>query len=142
MSTDRPLNIDALERANARLGRFITRSEAVGAGNPDRDVYHAAVVKGFEFTYELAFGAIRRYIADDVLSPGRVGQMRIPDILRVAARNGLITSVDDWFEFRQRRNATSHEYYDEEAVERIVDVAPALHSAVAELLEALRDRVD
>ena len=76
------------------------------------------VVKGFEFTYELAFGAIRRYIADNVLSPGQVGQTRIPDVLRVAARSGLITSVDDWFEFRQRRNRTSYEYYDEDAAYR------------------------
>ena len=50
--------------------------------------------------------------------------MRIPDILHVAARNGLTASVDDWFEFRQRRNSTSHKYYDEEDAERIVDAAP------------------
>ena len=140
--TARRLNLEALEPANARLGRFITRSKATGAEHPDRDVYHAAVVKGFEFTYELAFGAIRRYIADNVLSPGQVGQMRIPDVLRVAARSGLIASVDDWFEFRQRRNSISLEYYDEDAAERIVDASPALHDAVAELLEALRTRMD
>ena len=126
MATDRRLNIDALERAHARLGRFIARAEATGAAHPDRDVYHTAIVKGFEFTYELAFGAIRRYVADYVLSPGQVGRMRIPDILRVAARNGLVTSLEDWFEFRERRNLTAHEYYDEEAAERIVDAAPAL----------------
>ena len=61
------MNTDAMERANARLERFIARSQEMDVHHPDRDVYHAAVVKGFEFTYELAFGAIRRYIADNVL---------------------------------------------------------------------------
>ena len=142
MTAQERLNLEPLARANTRLGRFVTRYAEVGPNHPDADIFHAAVVKGFEYTYELAFNAIRRYVADSVLSPGRVGQMRIPDILRAAAKNGLIDSGDDWFEFRERRNSTSHEYFDAEAADRIVNTAPALHQATSELLEKLRDRME
>ncbi len=142
MTAQERLNLEPLERANARLGRFIARYSEVGQNDPDSDIFHAAVVKGFEYTYELAFNAIRRYVAYNVLSPGRVGQMRIPDILRAAARNGLIASVDDWFEFRERRNSTSHEYFDPESADRIVNTAPALHRAASELLETLRANLE
>ncbi len=141
MATDRPLNIDALERANARLGRFITRSEAVGTSNPDRDVYHAAVVKGFEFTYAQAVETINRYIGDYLLSHGDVDMMSYRDIMRLAARHRLIVSPEQWFEFRERRNYTAHEYF-AEISERVVEIAPDLHRAVRELLAVLHERME
>ena len=60
------------------------------------------MVKGFEFTYELAVSVIRRYVADYVLSRQRAGQVLLPDVIRVAARYGLIGPPEDWFDFRDR----------------------------------------
>ena len=142
MATERPINLAPLERANARLGQFIAIYSATADDHPHHDPLGAAVVKSFEFTYELAFSAIRRYVADYVLSPGQVGQMRIPDIIRAAGKNGLIESLEDWLVFRQRRNSTAHEYFDEDTINRVIDVAPELHDAVSALLKALQDRTD
>ena len=68
--------------------------------------------------------------------------MLLPDIIRVAARNGLIGPPEEWFDFRDRRNETAHEYFDEEVAERIARAAPELHNAVAQLIGTLRGRLE
>ena len=141
MTTGQRINLDALERANTRLGRFIARYAEVVDDHPDYDVFLAAVVKGFEFTYGQATNAIRRYVADNILPPGTAGQMLLPDIIRTAARNGLIGTPDEWFDFRDRRNETAHEYFDEDVAERMANTAPELHHAVNQLIGALRARM-
>ena len=141
MTTRGRLNLAALERANSRLGRFIARYAEVGEHHPDHDIFLSAVVKGYEFTYGQAVIAIRRYVADFVLSPGQAGQMPLPDIIRVAARDRLIRRPEEWFDFRDRRNETAHEYYDEEAAVRIAETAPELHDAVTHLITSLQARM-
>ncbi len=142
MTTERRINLDGLEAANARFGSFLARYAETDAEHSLYDMLQAAVVKGYEFTYEQAFNAIRRYVADYVLSPSQAGIMRNPDIIRIAARNGLTGPPDEWLEFRERRNATAHEYFDEDAVARIVAAAPALHDAVNRLIVILRARIE
>ncbi len=139
MSTAR-INLASLENANARFERFIARYEAVGPDEPDYDLFLAAVAKGYEFTYGQAVNVIRRYVGAYALSPGAAGQMSLPDIMRVAARDGIIASPEEWFDFRDRRNETAHEYFDQAAIERMVAAAPQLREAVSRLTTALRDR--
>ena len=141
MTTRRQINLDALERANARLGRFIELYSAVDDGAPEYDAFLAAVIKGFEFTYGQSISVIRRYVADYVLSPGQAGQMALPDIIRAAAKSGLIGTPLEWFDFRDWRNETSHEYFEEESAEKIASAAPQFHSAVAQLIITLRERL-
>ena len=141
MISRRHINIDALERANARLGQFIALYAAVDNDRLEHDAFLAAVIKGFEFTYGQAINAIRRYVADYVLSPGQVGQMLLPDIIRTAAKNGLIGPPERWFDFRDWRNETAHEYFDDESAEKIAGVVPEFHVAVAQLIAALRERL-
>ena len=138
MTTERPVSLDALERANVRLGQFIALYNATDGSHPHHEALGAAVVKSFEFTYELAYSAIRRYVSDFTLSPGQVGRMRNADIIRAAAVAGLIDPPEDWLIFRQRRNATAHEYFDESTIGRIIEVAPELHISVVALLKSLR----
>ena len=138
MAAESQITFAALERANARLGRFIARYAVIDVDHPDYDIFLAAVVKGFEFAYGQAVNAIRRYVADYVLSPDLVMQMPLPDIIRVAARNGLIGPPEQWFDFRDLRNETSHEYFDEEATDHIARAAPDFHHAVTQLIAALR----
>ncbi len=141
MTSRRQINVDALERANARLGRFIALYAAVDNDHPEYDVYLSAVIKGFEFTYGPATSAIRRYVADHVLSPGQVGQMLLPDIIRTAAKSGLIGPPEEWFDFRDWRNETAHEYFGDESAEKIASVVPQFHSAVAQLIVTLQERL-
>lgn len=143
MSTpQRRISLDALERANACLGRFVALYEGIDAEHPHYDVFHAALVKGFEFTYGLAIAALSRYVANYVLTPGQVGQMLLPDVIRTAAAHGVIGPPEQWFDFRERRNETAHEYFDDDTADRIVSTAPSLHLAVTQLLDELRRRME
>lgn len=99
------------------------------------------MIKGFEFTYGQGINAIRRYVADYVLSPGQVGQMLLPDIMRMAAKNGLIGPLGKWFDFRDWRNETAHEYFDDEAAERIANAVSEFHVTVAQLIRTLQERL-
>ena len=141
MTFRRQINLDALERANARLGRFTALFAAIDREHPQYDVFLAAVIKGFEFTYGQAINAIRRYVAEYVLSPGQSGQMTLPDIIRTAAKNGLIGPPEEWFDFRDWRNETAHEYFDDESAERIAGAVPEFHVAVAQLITTLQERL-
>ncbi len=141
MISRRQINIDALERTNERLGRFIALYAAVDNDHPERDAFLAAVIKGFELTYGQAINAIRRYVADHVLSPGQVRQMLLPDIIRAAAKSGLIGQPEGWFDFRDWRNETAHEYFDDESAEKIAGAVPEFHVAVAQLITTLRERL-
>ena len=140
MASERRINIEALERANSRFGSFIAAYSTKRAGDPDYDVFVAAVVKGFEFTYGQAINAVRRYVSEHVLAPGQGGQTLLPDIIRYASKNGLIGAPEQWFDFRDWRNETAHEYFNDESADRIASVAPVFHEAVSQLIAELRAR--
>lgn len=134
------LNLSPLISANARLGEFLALYQSAAGADHYHDALRAAVVKAFEFTYGLAYGAIRHYLASAVLPPGDVAQMNNYDIIRAAARNGLLTDPELWFVFRDRRNETSHEYF-EEIADRVVASAGDLHQAVSALIMTIQARI-
>ena len=100
-------------------------------------IYRAAVVKGYEFTHELAYGFIRRSL-EDAEAWNDVDRMSVGDVLRSAADFGIISSAEQWFYFRERRNDSAHEYFDTVA-SRTAEAAPALHQAVAALIATLTE---
>lgn len=69
------------------------------------DLEKAGTIQYFEFTYELAWKALRRVLKNrgkDLNSPKTV--------FREAALEGLIESPEQWFEFLDDRNETVHTY--------------------------------
>ncbi len=68
--------------------------------------------------------------------------MRMAGVIRTAGRFGLIDPPEDWLVFRQRRNATSHEYFDEDSTLHIIGVAPELYDSVNSLLNSLREKME
>ena len=135
------LNLSPLISANSRLGEFLALYQSVADADLYHDALRAAVVKAYEFTYGLAYGTIRHYLASEVLPPGDVAQMNNYDIIRAAARSGLLPDPEVWFDFRDRRNETSHEYF-EEIADRVATSAADLHQAVSELIAGLRERIN
>ena len=140
MATERHINLDPLSGANSRLGEYISLYGSVSDDHPHRDALRTAVVKAFEFTYSLAFNIVRRYLTVFVLSPGDVEQMNNYDSIRTAAKSRLIAAPDQWFDFRDLRNETAHEYF-EQIADRVADAAQALHQAVSELVTVLQERL-
>ena len=137
MVTEPHINLAPLERANARLGQFLEAYAALDESDSHHGIYRAAVVKGYEFTHELAYGFIRRSL-EDVEAWNDVDRMSVGDVLRSAADFGIISCAEQWFYFRERRNDSAHEYFDTVA-SRTAEAAPALHQAVAALIATLAE---
>lgn len=69
------------------------------------DLEKAGVIQYFEFTYELAWKALRRVLAE------RGKPLNSPKtVFREAALEGLIDDAEVWFEILEDRNNTVHSY--------------------------------
>ncbi|MBT4962546.1 MAG: hypothetical protein HOI53_00310 [Francisellaceae bacterium] len=69
----------------------------------------SAAIQAFEFTYELSIKLIRRRLTD-FDSATKISQLPFKDLIRQAAKVGLIEAPEAWFQFREMRNITSHAY--------------------------------
>jgi len=96
----------------------------------EKAVIGAGVIQNFEFTYELCWKVMKRWIEMNV-DPLLVDGVTRHDLFRLAAENKLIADVDKWMDFHRARNRTSH-IYDEE-------VAKAVLAAAFEALPYIQD---
>jgi nucleotidyltransferase substrate binding protein (TIGR01987 family) len=109
---------------------FMARLDEVG-----QQGMRAGVIQHFEFTYELAWKFVRRWIAIN-RSPEQADPRSRKDLFRLAAREGLVADPEPWFEYGEARNLTSHTY-DEATAERIYAVAVRFVADARDLLARL-----
>lgn len=64
------------------------------------------MIKGFEFTHELAWNVLKDYLENKGIS-GLIGSK---DATRIAFKNGLIEDGEAWMEMIKARNQTVHLY--------------------------------
>ena len=78
----------------------------------DYEVFRNAVVKGFELTLETAGKLLRKALKTFTGSPRAVDELNYKDVLRHAAKHGLLSTaeVTRWFAYRDNRNNTAHDY--------------------------------
>jgi nucleotidyltransferase substrate binding protein (TIGR01987 family) len=72
---------------------------------PETEYTRDASIQRFEFTYELAWNALKSYLATldiTTLSP--------KETLKTAYKQGLLEDANAWSELHQKRNLTSHTY--------------------------------
>jgi nucleotidyltransferase substrate binding protein (TIGR01987 family) len=73
---------------------------------PLNDILRDATIQRFEYTYELAWKSLKRVLENEF----GLKDLAIKELWRDAARLGLISEVEIWFEFHRGRNLTSHVY--------------------------------
>lgn len=79
------------------------------------DVYLDLIVKRFEFTYEMSWKALKRYLEFLGFEPKNPRAT-----FKEAYSQGLIEDEDTWLEMIEQRNLTSH-IYDESEIEEILN---------------------
>jgi nucleotidyltransferase substrate binding protein (TIGR01987 family) len=111
------LDLSSLQKAVSSLERAVKVAEVMIKGVVDTDqeeVIRAGVIQNFEFTYELCIKFIKRWIEANV-SGSNPDSITFKELLRIAAESQLIQDVDDWVEYREARNETSHTYDNDKA---------------------------
>lgn len=105
------IDLTSLERAIDALRRGVTRSTAA----PEDEELRDAVIQRFEFTMDLSWKMIQRFLKGAGVPDSEIRTKR--DLFREAARLGLIEDPERWFTHYEARNATSHTYNQEIAVQ-------------------------
>ena len=105
---------------------------------PENEFIRDSVIQRFEFTFELSWKSMQRFLEAD----RPLADTSTRTVLREAHAQGMITSVEPWFEFQKYRNMTSHIYSEEMSKEIYVKVKafPALCSHLLNELEQRKNR--
>ena len=105
-----------------------------------QETIRAGVIQNFEFTYELCWRHMKRWIEENIGATYVDGVTR-RQLFRHAIENQLISDVDLWMKFHEARNKTSHTY-NEETAEAVLATALEFMPSAKALLEALESRND
>lgn len=111
------IDYSSLENAIKSLNKAFVRSQKDITDEEIRD----AVIQRFEYTFELSCKFLRRKLEDLRDNPQEIDQMNYRDMIRTGAECGLIDSVINWFDYREKRNISSHTY-DEKKAKLVYDV--------------------
>jgi len=105
------LDLTPLSKALDRLVFAIERTERekIEQGKPD-DMLRDSVIQRFEYTYELCWKMLKRRLEMDVPTPESIDAMSFREMIREGAERGMIDDPLAWFEYRQKRNLTTHTY--------------------------------
>ncbi len=131
------ITLTALEKANNSL------KEAIGVYNEDHatarpalvNSLKAAVIQNFEFTFELAWKMMDKWLNTNK-SPGITLGLTKRALYTLAAENGLILDIAAWQTFQDARNKTSHTY-DEDVALSVFDIAMTFPPVVDDLITKL-----
>jgi len=139
-----PLELDSLRNAVAALGEVVAKSEddafMGGLDRVARNAVKAGAIQHFDFTYELCWKFIKRWLEMNV-SPAAVDGVSRRQLFRLAAENQLIEDVERWMRHHDARNRTSHTY--EPAVaEEVYQAVHGFAQDARRLLDALDARND
>jgi nucleotidyltransferase substrate binding protein (TIGR01987 family) len=138
------LALDSLRKAVSALAAVLAKSDDVEFMNSLDDVARnaikAGVIQHFEFTYELCWRFIKRWLETNISAAAADGVTR-RELFRLAAENRLLDDVEQWMRYHEARNLTSH-IYQPEIAERVYNTAHEFARDAARLLAALEARND
>ena len=137
MYDDRP-NIKPFERAIQRLETGLKRYQSDTSDLQIRD----GLIQRFEFTYELGYKTMRRYLEYTAPNPALFDEMTFQDQIRTANEQGLLLGAwPEWRGYRRMRGMTSHTYSEAIAVD-VVAYIPKFLEEMTYLRDRLRDRLE
>src|SRR5581483_8628262 len=136
------LEFSSLKKAVAAVEtavRVYTDSGNNKRTHEEQEVLRAGAIQAFEFTYELCWKFMKRWLETNV-SPSVDGITR-KELFRLAAENQLIADVEAWMEYHQSRNQTSH-IYDPDVAEDVYASVELFLTDAKRLVAALEKRND
>lgn len=119
------LDLNSLQKAASSLAAVLANSDDTEFMNHldevARNAIKAGVIQHFEFTYELCWKFIKRWLETNI-SPTAADGVTRRELFRLAAENRLIDDVEQWMRYHEARNLTSY-IYQPEIAERVYNTA-------------------
>ncbi|MEZ7891408.1 MAG: HI0074 family nucleotidyltransferase substrate-binding subunit [Candidatus Wallbacteria bacterium] len=138
------LDLSGLADAVASLGNALEVADHfINSGKFNKneiDVIKAGVIQNFEFTYELCWKFMKRWLDINHSESFTAGITR-KQLFRYAAENLLIEDFDRWLTYHELRNKTSHTYDGLIAAE-IFNSARQFHGDAKAFLKTLKEKND
>jgi len=138
------LDLSALKRAIDAFSRTchaVTDQSKISQLSPDlQDALKAGVIQNFEFSYEIAWKFIKRWLEKNYSSSYVDGITR-RELFRLAAESHLIDNVETWMTYHQARNQTSHTYDQKIALE-VYHISLSFLDVVETLYQQLQKKND
>ena len=122
------LQLEYFEKALSRLGEVLEVDES--------DIVRDSIIQRFEFTFEMAWKTLFRYLADK----GERVAAKAWDVLPVAFEALLIEDAETWDKMREYRNDTSHEYNQAKATAVVAFVRSRAYPALCALKAEMAKR--
>ena len=139
------LDISALKKAAKAFDNALAFARKVEEKSTDTQEFYeiesaqAAVIKHFEFTYELCWKIMKRYIEMDSGSEEADALTR-KDLFRLSAERKLIANFAQWVKFHEDRNRTSH-VYNEEVANDVYETAKKFAGSLHDFITAIEQRI-
>jgi nucleotidyltransferase substrate binding protein (TIGR01987 family) len=139
------LDLSSLEKAVFSLERAVRvcgeKSALPATAEDELALMKAGVIQNFEFTYELCWKFIQRWIRENRTPEDADHPRSRRELFRLAAQYGLVADPLPWFDYSEQRNLTSHTY-DEETAEKVYAAALRFLPDARELLRRLEESND
>ena len=113
-------------------------SQKDSMGPEERDLMRDGVIQRFEYTFELAWKTIKRYL--EMYELEKADALNNRELFRVGFENGLIRDAARWFDYLTDRNQTRHIYNPDVAADVFASAKDFLTGAQY-LLAQLKERL-
>ncbi len=98
-----------------------------------------ACIQRFEYTYELAWKTLKRFMETTSANPQEFDEMSFQRLIRTGSERGLLLrGWEQWNLYRDARSATSHVYNERKAIE-VFTVIPTFLQDAQFLLQKLKE---
>lgn len=130
------LDLSSFQKALASLDEAIKAYQA----NSSNDFIRDACIQRFEFSYELAWKMLRRYLKENSPTETRINELNFQSLIRLGSDQGLLKNGwNSWKIYRQARNNTSHNY-NEAISQEVIQQIPAFYVDANYLLDKLKKK--
>lgn len=102
------LDLSGLEKAVKSFEEAVDYSNNLPE-NIAADIVRDSVIQRFEYTYELGWKLLQRWIKLNI-GPEEAEPRTKKDLFRLAAKKNLIDDPSPWFEFSEARNQVARTY--------------------------------
>lgn len=136
------LNIDQLAKCVKTMELSLQHLQNAQPEDIEYEVFRNAVIKSFELTLEVSGKLLRKALKAYVGNPRQIDALNYKEVLRYAAKHGLlnIEAVERWFVYRDNCNDTAHDYGVAFAQETLKLIPSFLKDAYA-LKETLQEKL-